>query len=69
MTETPDGSGDAGHGAVLRPLVWLVLIISASGNVIASTADLGVLFNVAFGLLSTACAAVLIVHHYRYRRR
>ncbi|ALG10341.1 hypothetical protein [Kibdelosporangium phytohabitans] len=57
-----------GNGA-FRPLLWLALIITASGNVVASTADLSVLVNVAFGLGAVACAAVLIVHHYRYRRR
>jgi hypothetical protein len=68
--DTPDRSRGTNRGSgVLRPLLWLVLIISASGNVIASTADLDILVNVAFGLVSGVCAGVLVVHHYRSRRR
>jgi hypothetical protein len=52
----------------LRPLLWLVLIVSAGAN--AASSSLGrPLIGVAFGVLTVATATALVVHHYRNRRR
>ncbi|ONI87832.1 hypothetical protein ALI144C_07765 [Actinosynnema sp. ALI-1.44] len=67
-TSDTQGSADRPSGA-FRPLLWLALLISASGNVVVSSANLNALINVAFGLTTVSCAATLIVHHYRHHRR
>ncbi|MET7419884.1 hypothetical protein [Dactylosporangium sp. NPDC005555] len=54
---------------MLRPVLWLVLIVSAGANATASTADANPLIGVGFGLVTLACAATLVVHHYRHRVR
>jgi hypothetical protein len=56
------------RGAAVRPLLWLLLVISAAANVVASTADL-VFVGAGFGVVTLVCAAALVVHHYRRRRR
>ncbi|MGC9668449.1 hypothetical protein ACNTMW_18070 [Planosporangium sp. 12N6] len=60
---------DAGssRGGLLRPALWLGLIVSAAGNAAASSADIGPYPGIAFGLVTLACAAALVVHHYRHR--
>ncbi|CAM3543971.1 hypothetical protein KIPE111705_13665 [Kibdelosporangium persicum] len=54
---------------MFRPLVWLVLIVSASGNVVASVANLDIIVGVVFGVITLTCGVTLVVHHYRNRRR
>lgn len=65
-------AGDAGRpgarGGALRPVLWIVLVISLAANVVTSTAGL-IAVSAAFGLIVVACAATLIAHHYRLRRR
>jgi hypothetical protein len=56
------------HKGVLRPLLWVLLVISATGNVVASGAGLDVLVGVGFGLLTLTFGTALAVHHYRNRR-
>ncbi|MFY1691231.1 hypothetical protein [Plantactinospora sp. WMMB782] len=53
---------------MLRPLLWALLILSASANGITSMSDLSPLVGVGFGLGTLGCAAALILHHYRHRR-
>jgi hypothetical protein len=52
-------------GAV-RPLLWLALVLCAAGNAVTSTTG-PVPVGIAFGLLTLACAAALIVQHRRHR--
>ncbi|GAA1747784.1 hypothetical protein [Luedemannella helvata] len=56
-------------GGVLRPLLWLVLFVSAAANVVLSTATDNLWISSAFGLVAATCAIVLIVHHRRNRAR
>ncbi|HEY4454811.1 MAG TPA: hypothetical protein VGN81_10915 [Pseudonocardiaceae bacterium] len=55
-------------GKFLRPLLWLLLAIGVTGDVIASAANL-VVVNIAFGLLALATGSALAVQHYRSRKR
>jgi hypothetical protein len=56
------------HGG-LRPVLWLLLVISAAGNVVTSNIGLNMMVGIGFGLITLACAAGLIVNHYQHRRR
>jgi len=53
----------------LRPVLWLVLIVSAAANGVSSTIGLHPLVGIGFGLVTLACVAILMVHHYQHRRR
>jgi hypothetical protein len=53
----------------LRPVLWLLLVISAAGNVATSNIGLNMMIGIGFGLVTMACAAALIVDHYQHRRR
>ncbi|MEV6229758.1 hypothetical protein AB0L88_18035 [Saccharopolyspora shandongensis] len=52
----------------LRPLLWLVLIISASTSLVLWSTSTGVLIGLGFGLLTALSGMSLIVHHYHHRR-
>ncbi|MEU1643217.1 hypothetical protein [Micromonospora zamorensis] len=56
-------------GGLLRPLLWLVLFISAAANVVLSTAADSPWISSAFGLVAVLCAVTLLVHHRRNRTR
>ncbi|MBW8485954.1 hypothetical protein [Actinomadura parmotrematis] len=51
--------------AALRPLLWLLLVISAAGWALVAGTLAG---GAAFGALGAAAAAGLIADHYRHRR-
>ncbi|MEV4382594.1 hypothetical protein [Streptosporangium sp. NPDC049644] len=63
-----DISETARPAGMLRPVLWLLLVVSAALNMVTSSIDVNVFVGIGFGLLTLACAAALIVHHYRYRR-
>jgi hypothetical protein len=46
-----------------------LLVISAAANAVASTAGVNMFVAAGFGLSTLACAAALVVHHYRNQRR
>jgi MFS superfamily sulfate permease-like transporter len=52
---------------VLRPLLWLGLILSAVANAIFSSFGGSPFVGSAFGAVALACAVTLIVHHNRTR--
>ena len=56
------------HTGALRPLLWVLLVISLTGNVVASAASLSVFVGAGFGLLVLTFGTALAVHHYRHRR-
>ncbi|GAA4490206.1 hypothetical protein GCM10023191_022030 [Actinoallomurus oryzae] len=66
--EVPPGSASHRSG-IVRPVLWLLLVISAAGNMVTSTAGLNVFVGVAFGVATLACGTALIVQHYRQRRK
>jgi hypothetical protein len=64
---TPAGQAPSRRG-VLRPVLWLVLIVSAAANAVSSSAGITPFVGVGFGVLTLASATALIVHHYQHRR-
>jgi hypothetical protein len=52
----------------VRPVLWLVLVISSVVNVVASIAGSLLISNV-FGLIALVGIAALINDHYRNKRR
>ena len=53
---------------LLRPVLWVVLIVSAAANAVTSSAGLNPFVGAGFGVITLACVTTLIVHHYRHRR-
>jgi hypothetical protein len=53
----------------IRPVLWVLLIISAVCNVVTSASGLHVLLGIGFGLLTLALGAALVADHYYRRRR
>jgi hypothetical protein len=51
----------------LRPVLWLVLIVSAAANAVCSSVGASPFVGAGFGLITLASAVALIVHHYRHR--
>jgi hypothetical protein len=50
----------------IRPVLWLILIVSAVANTVLSSMGAGIA-GVVFGVIALAAAITLIVHHYRNR--
>ena len=50
-------------------MLWVLLVLSAAANNVATHAGLNVLVGVGFGLLSVACVTGLVVDHYAHRSR
>lgn len=51
----------------IRPVLWLILIVSAAANSVLSSLG-AMLAGMVFGAIALASAVTLIVHHYRHRR-
>jgi hypothetical protein len=64
MTEIQTRRG----GGAVRPVLWLVLVLSAAGNAGASFGGVNVALHIAFGVVTLLCAVALIAHHVRGRR-
>jgi uncharacterized membrane protein YedE/YeeE len=63
-----DQPARAETGGVIRPVLWLLVIACATGNVITSLSGL-VVVSIIFGVLTLSFGATLARHHYRTRRR
>jgi hypothetical protein len=50
----------------LRPLLWVVLAISAGGNVVTSAAA-NLAVSIPLGVVAVLCVVGLVVDHYRHR--
>jgi hypothetical protein len=58
------------NGWALRALLWAILVVAVSVNIVASTIGRGsLLVGLPSGLVAVACVAGLIVHHVRSGRR
>ncbi|TDE28411.1 hypothetical protein E1295_42450 [Nonomuraea mesophila] len=58
------------NGRALRALLWTILVIAVSVNIVASTIGRGnLLIGPPSGLVAVACIIGLIVHHVRSGRR
>ena len=64
-----DGKAEAdpGEQSLLRPVLWIVLVLSAAANAAMSSIGANPLAGAGFGLITLACAVTLVVHHYRNR--
>lgn len=73
LTEASDDLGTVppttARSGVVRPLLWLVLVVSIAANVVSSAIGVNVFIGSGFGLIALASGVALIVHHYRLRRR
>ncbi|MER7012071.1 hypothetical protein ABT324_11665 [Saccharopolyspora sp. NPDC000359] len=68
-SDDPGTRPTSGGSGTLRPLLWLVLVFSAAGNLVASATTLDVAVVLGFGVLTAASGTGLVVHHYQNRRR
>ncbi|MER5320513.1 hypothetical protein [Streptosporangium roseum] len=59
-----------GGGIALRALLWVVLIVSASINIVLNTfgSETATVPGTAAGIVAVACIAGLITHHFLRRR-
>lgn len=69
ISEAPEPAASPRGGDALGPLLWVLLVISLAGNVLMSSIGGSVAVGSVFGAATVACAAALIVRHYRARRR
>jgi hypothetical protein len=67
QTKQAKQAGDK-RGGLLRPLLWLGLVVSGAVNIVTSSMDINVLIGIGFGLVALSCGVALIVDHYRNRR-
>lgn len=52
----------------LRPILWLLLVLSAAGNAGSSFGGVNVVLHAAFGIVTLLCAVALVVQHRRASR-
>ena len=70
ITEGPDSPPPAtARTGILRPVLWLLLVISAAGNALTSSAGVNLLISSALGVVTLGLGVALAVHHYRGRWR
>ncbi|NUK24156.1 hypothetical protein [Streptomyces lunaelactis] len=69
---SPGTGGTGGTGVtgadVLRTLLWLVLVISAIGNSVASYGGATTQIHLAFGTVTALCVVALVAQRLRRRR-
>jgi hypothetical protein len=68
VSQTPQAKR-SGAGGIVRPLLWLLLVISGAANVVTKSMDISVFVSIGFGLVTLACGVALAVDHYRRRRQ
>jgi hypothetical protein len=68
ITEEPQTPPSPRHG-VVRPVLWLLLVISAAGDIATSTTGVNVAVSSAFGAVTLGLGIALVVQHYRNHRR
>jgi hypothetical protein len=56
------------RNGALRPVLWLLLVLSAAGNAGTSFGGMNLALHAACGAVTLGCAVALIVHHVRGRR-
>jgi hypothetical protein len=54
---------------MLRPLLWLGLVLSAAVNVVVSSVGGSPFVGSGFGAVALVCAVALIIRHYRTKPR
>jgi hypothetical protein len=69
ITEAPQAPPPGSRGGVVRPVLWLLLVLSAAGNIATSSTGVNVVVSSAFGLVTLGLGIALVLQHYRNRRR
>jgi hypothetical protein len=73
ITQAPQASPGVAQpstgSGIIRPVLWLLLVICAVGNIVTSNTGVNMAVGLAFGLATLGLATALVVHHYRNRRR
>ena len=68
--ESPRPEPAQDRTGVVRPVLWLLLVVFAVANMVTSSiGGLSVFVGIGCGLATLACAVALVVHHRRQRRR
>jgi hypothetical protein len=68
ITEAPEAPPSP-RGGIVRPVLWLLLVISAAGDIATSTTGVNVAVSSTFEAATLGLGIALAVQHYRNRRR
>ncbi|MFD3379872.1 MULTISPECIES: hypothetical protein [unclassified Streptomyces] len=67
--ENPDETGPGVQRAdIVRTTLWLVLVISTVGNMVASYGTASTTIHLACGVVTALCVTALVTRHLRGRR-
>ena len=55
-------------GRVLRPVLWLLVVLSGAANIATQSMGLNPFVSIGFGVLTVSFGVALGMHHYRHRR-
>jgi hypothetical protein len=69
ITEAPRAPEPSPRSGFVRPVLWLLLVISAAGNVATSSTGMNIVVSSAFGLATLGLGIALVVQHYQNRSR
>lgn len=58
----------ATESRLVRPVLWLVLVVVFAADVVISSKHMSLLVDVPVGLVGLACIIGLVVDHYKHRR-
>lgn len=67
VAEPPRPRRESG-GLALRLFLWIVLVLTAVGNLVTSLTGMNTLVPLAFGLTAVLCIIALVADHMRRRR-
>ncbi|GII82356.1 hypothetical protein Ssi03_03460 [Sphaerisporangium siamense] len=67
MADPHSSPPDGAQPGLARVVLWLVLLLSAVGGMVAHLADLSGFIGAGFGLVALGCAAALIGRHRKGR--
>lgn len=56
------------RGGFVRPLLWVLLVVSGAANSVTSFGGVNVWIHLGFGVVTLLCVVALVVHHLRGRR-
>jgi hypothetical protein len=67
-TQTSAQPVEAHRGIGVRPILWVVLVISGVLNVVTSITVANIFVGMGFGLVALACIVALVIYHFKHRR-
>lgn len=69
ITEAPQAPPSDSRGGIVRPVLWVLLVISAAGDIATSSTGVNVVVSSGFGVVTLGLGIALVVQHYRNRSR